>query len=100
MTDTALVSYDQALPGPLPSAPARRPGSIRRTTNVDGTRGGGRGFGGVVAIEAAGRDLLTPMRADAVVLDTASLAVELDEDGRIAGVDARPSDVDLAALVG
>ena len=65
--------YPEVLPGPVPeSAPPRRPGSVRRTSSLDVTRGDGDGFLGAAAISGRGRDLLTGIDGRASVLDEAS----------------------------
>ncbi|HEY2331190.1 MAG TPA: DUF2889 domain-containing protein [Acidimicrobiales bacterium] len=92
------------LPGPVQAAaPARRPGSVRRTSNLDVTRrtGSSGSFSPVASIVGSARDLLTvggPARA--VVLGTARLGVTIDESGAISGVEQDPGDPSCAPLVG
>jgi len=92
-------SYDRPLPGPISGPPARRAGSIRRTSHLDGTRGQTGGFGGVVAMTGAVRDLRTTTDG-AEVVGEASLSLAVDGAGLVARVEHTPADADLAALVG
>jgi hypothetical protein len=91
-----------ALPGPVPApAPERRPGSIRRTTNVDATRrAGGLGHGDLDAISGAGRDLLTRTDGTPRELATATVTAMFDAQGTIASVDASPDTPHTRTLVG
>ncbi len=88
------------LPGPLPSTPPRRAGSLRRTSHVRFTN---RPFeGGLPTVYGAigrARDLRTTTEG-ADVVGTASLDVATDAANLISSISAAPAEPGLAALVG
>lgn len=93
--------YPEVLPGPVPeSAPPRRPGSVRRTSNLDATRGNDAGFLGAAAISGQARDVLTRADGSASIVDEASLGVTIGSDGRFETVDQWPDAPSCGALVG
>jgi hypothetical protein len=96
-----LPSWPGTMPGPLPrAAPARRPGSVRRTTHLDVTRAQGELFGsGTVAVAGAARDLTTDAEGAGVAVGRATLAITLAE-GRIATVAQDPRVPSLQDIVG
>lgn len=81
---------------PVTSTPARRPGSVRRTTTIDQRRGGPDGTMRVIAI---GRDLLTRRDGTAEIVDQVRVDADLDGTGRITAIAVDSGD-DLGALVG
>jgi hypothetical protein len=84
---------------PATATPARRPGSVRRTTTHDSLRPDGL-LGPVTAV-ARGRDLRTTPDGGTTVLDTARLDLEVSHpEHLIARVDAEPFHPGLQALVG
>ncbi len=102
-----MTTYDdrRLWPGTVPPAsgsPDRRPGSVRRTTNVDLVRP--EGFTGPLVIAGSGRDLVTLGGGDVAVGAVASSEVVLDYlGGRLiqsAAVAAKPVSVGLDVLVG
>lgn len=84
---------------PTSGTPARRPGSVRRTTTTDSLRP--NGFAGLTLVGRA-RDLLTRHDGSAVVLATAMTDVEIEyADGPVVrAVRTDPSAQGLDALVG
>lgn len=80
-------------------SPARRPGSVRRTTTHDSLRPDG--LLGPVTVVARGRDLRTALDGSSTILDTASLELEVSHPERLVGrIAAEPSHPGLQALVG
>ena len=97
--------YDDRLlwPGTAPpseGSPDRRPGSVRRTTNVDLVRP--EGFTGPLVITGSGRDLVTQLDGQTIAAATATTEVTLDYVGGrlIQSVTADPEPESLDALVG
>jgi hypothetical protein len=82
-------------PGPTPP---RRPGSVRRTTNLDVTRGADTALMAVDCIAGAGRDLVTSP-GGATVAGEAALTVDVGAAGTIESVRSDPP-AELVALVG
>jgi hypothetical protein len=101
MADTPPTPYDKPLPGPtVVSAPPRRPGSVRRTSNVDMTRRPDGGlFDRFEQVSGAVRDLVTDGSGDGTVADTVTLQVAL-ENGLIARVAAEPPAAVCDGLLG
>jgi len=79
---------------PVTSIPARVPGSVRRTTNIDQRRGD------VLEVVAAGRDLRTGADGTTTVLDEVCLRMSLEPDGTITAIESDPPEPGLASLVG
>ena len=96
MTDTA-ARPSTGPRDPLPGPPARVPGSVRRTTNVDQRRGGP---GEPQSVLARGRDLRTDRDGTTEVVDEVELRLELDGSGMVTAVEADPPDPRLEALIG
>ena len=82
---------------PLAATPARRPGSVRRTTNIDQLRGAP---GEPMHIEARGRDLRTSLDGVATVVDEATFSAEVDAAGTLLAIESDPPEPGLATLVG
>lgn len=85
---------------PVPRAPVRVPGSVRRTSTVDVV--GARRLGGPVEIVAAARDLRTGPDGP-TVLGSASARVLVDRSGsrpRVTGIDVTPAVPGAADMVG
>jgi hypothetical protein len=81
---------------PLPGPPARRPGTIRRTTSVDARRADP---GEPTTYVAAGRDVRTRADGTLEVLDEARLTVTVDGSGTVTALEAAPRRPALDALV-
>ena len=68
------MSTDRAMTaGPSGSTPARVPGSIRRTTSIEMDMSDGQ------VLVGRARDLVTPKRGDAVIVDEASFTARIGE---------------------
>lgn len=92
-------SAGSASPGPARSTPARRPGSVRRTTTHETTRP--EGIEGPVWLVARGRDLLTDATGTAVVLDEATVEITAPfRDGVLARITVAPALPRVETLVG
>lgn len=89
-----------AAPSPSASTPARRPGSIRRTTSHDTLRPDG--LLGPLRTTALGRDLYTDAdgRADELASARLDVGVTAMPDWLVSALAATPSDPRLEALVG
>jgi hypothetical protein len=84
---------------PVPTVPARAPGSIRRTTTIDSDRPDGPE--GSVLVDARGRDLLTTTDGRAVVVGEQRIWAELESMSRvILSIGAEPAEPRLQAVVG
>jgi hypothetical protein len=85
---------------PTASAPARRPGSVRRTSTIDSLRPDGV-FGRVV-VDARARDLATSGDGTASVVGERSFTAEIDFTGgrTLSAISASPPDPRLDALIG
>ncbi|MGE3834454.1 MAG: DUF2889 domain-containing protein [Acidimicrobiia bacterium] len=88
-----------APPGhPLERPPARRPGSVRRTSSLDMSWPGGQGT--QMRILGRARDLRTAEDGSGTVLAHDSLAVGIGPDRTIEDIAAEPSRPGIAGLVG
>ncbi|MGF7237310.1 MAG: DUF2889 domain-containing protein [Frankia sp.] len=93
MTVTRLEAH------PASATPARRPGSLRRTTTHDSLRPDG--LLGPVTVIARGRDLRTGLDGASTVLDTARLELDVNYPDRvIRQITSHPSHPGLPALAG
>lgn len=81
---------------PVEGTPRRRPGTVRRTTSVDGHW---EDDGGLV-LEARGRDLLTSDNGGASAAVEQRVRVEAGPDMAVRSIEATPPVVELAPLVG
>lgn len=79
-------------------APARRPGSVRRTTTLDSSwpEGAGKTF----RIHGRGRDLLTPASGAAVVIDEASFDISASPVREILEISTFPDHPHTAQMIG
>jgi hypothetical protein len=100
-----VATYDdrRLWPGTVPprtGSPARRPGSVRRTTNVDMLRPDG--IAGRLVIVGAGRDLVTHRSATPEVKATAGIEVVVDyvRDRTVTAVRVEPDIDGIDRLVG
>ncbi|WP_426573735.1 DUF2889 domain-containing protein [Aquihabitans sp. McL0605] len=98
-----LILPDRAGPhDPLPASPARRAGSVRRTSSIDSTRPDG--LLADVRIEARARDLVTPVGAtgpaDGEVVDEVVLTGTTDVARTLLAIGSVPEVAGLQELVG
>jgi hypothetical protein len=84
--------------GPADSTPARRPGSLRRTTTID--MRWADGWGTDLVLEGLARDLSTPTDGDPVVLADRTMRVDVATDRSILAIRSDPALPELAELVG
>ena len=82
---------------PVTGTPARRPGSVRRTTSIEERW---EDFGRPRTVRASGRDLVTSVDGSAEVRDAASLELRTDGAGNVATIRTEPTVVELDGLVG
>src|SRR5688572_10210313 len=82
---------------PLVATPERRPGSVRRTTNIDQRR---QASGQPMLVEAKGRDLRTSLDGTTTVVDEAAFTAQVDASGTLLAIESDPPEPGLAALVG
>jgi hypothetical protein len=87
-----------AMAAPGNAAPARRPGSIRRTSHIDMLLGEGPGL----VLRGRARDLATPIAGDPTVLGQATVTAGIDALGSLVTLDSDGGTGvgDSAALVG
>jgi len=80
--------------------PARRPGSVRRTTTM--LMYWPDGYDNPLQIDGRARDLLTPrpLHADVVVLDEATVSAQVLKNRTIAGISTTPPRPGIARLIG
>jgi len=82
---------------PVPGPPARRPGSIRRTTSIDMRRGAP---GDEQEVLGVGRDLLTLADGTTQVVDAARVAATVDRMGIVTSFASDPPVPALDGLIG
>jgi len=82
---------------PVTSTPARRPGSVRRTTAIDQRR---NGPGQPMDLTATGRDLCTAVDGSTTVVDEITVRAQIDPLGILTAIDADPPVPALADLIG
>lgn len=99
MTERArlLASLPTGPRNPVAGTPARRPGSVRRTTAIEERW---EDFGRPRRVLASGRDLVTGLDGAPTVHDAASLTLVADGAGTVTEVTADPPEPALAGLVG
>ena len=101
MTDTE-VGVPRPLPEPLDDSqagtPARRPGSVRRTSSIDMTWPDG--FGTSLHLVGRARDLLTTADGEGVVLAEAELQATISDDRRVEAIEVVPERPGIEGLVG
>jgi hypothetical protein len=83
---------------PVAATPARRPGSIRRTSSIDTARPGG--LRGDAVVDARARDLRTDPDGTGHLVAEATLRVRLDAGRRVLAIEADPPLPALERLVG
>jgi hypothetical protein len=96
------VTAPRPLPEPLDDSqtgtPARRPGSIRRTSSID--MGWPDGIGSSLHLVGRARDLVTPRTGDAVVVDEATMHAVVDDERRVTAIESTPVRPGIEGLVG
>ena len=94
MTDLATPPSD-----PVVAPPARRPGSVRRTSTVQMSWPGGLGTPELY-LQGRARDLFTPLHGAPQVLAAADLDAVTGRERDIQSIDADPAVAGLQRLVG
>lgn len=92
-----VASLPKGPRSPLTGTPARRPGSVRRTTMLEERWDD---FGLPRRVRASGRDLVTGFDGTATVVDAASLSLVTDGTGALTSIAADPPEPRLEGLVG
>jgi hypothetical protein len=80
--------------------PARRPGSVRRTSHLDVTAQDSLEARHVASVEGAARDLLTDADGGTTEVGTARIRVQVGADGLVAEATAAPDDTATDGLIG
>lgn len=99
-TDALPLNPNHGTHAPTTETPARRPGSVRRTSTIDSLRPGDL-FGRVV-IDARARDLFTAADGTSTVVGQRSFEAELESIGTraLTSIAASPADQRLVDLLG
>ena len=82
----------------LVGTPDRRPGSVRRTSTIDMVWPGG--FEAGLQLLGRSRDLLTPERGEARVLDAAELRARVDGRRTVHAIESTPAREGIEGIVG
>src|SRR5512142_2338304 len=82
---------------PLPAAPPRRPGALRRTSNVDMTRP--HGPDGVLVLTGRARDMVTTIDGRARASANARVTAHVDRGGRVRHLSTFPADNRVGQLL-
>jgi hypothetical protein len=83
---------------PYPVTPPRVPGSVRRTTTLDGLHPDGPGAPAVLVLRA--RDLRTELDGTAAELGRVAVRMRVDAQGGVLAIEADPPEARLDGLVG
>jgi hypothetical protein len=98
----AIQLIDDTLPppprDPLPLAPARRPGSVRRTSSIDMTWPEGPGT--PMRLQGRARDIATGAKGDVGVLAEDTMEASIGPERTIAAIACAPDRAGIRALVG
>jgi hypothetical protein len=78
--------------------PPRRPGSVRRTSTIDMIWPGG--FGEPLVLVGRARDLLTTVERSAIILDEATMEVEIGEPRTVTAIRITPERAGIEGLIG
>lgn len=95
--DRWVASLGSGPRDPVTTTPARRPGSVRRTTAIDQLRAD---MGEPKVVVASARDLRTGADGAAEVLDEVRVRADVDAAGLVTAIAVEPADARLDALVG
>jgi hypothetical protein len=102
MTDIRSMPHLSGLPPNLDDSvtgtPARRPGSVRRTSTIDMVWPGG--YGSPLHLDGRARDLLTPVSGPPFVLNEATMMVEIPGSRTIGAISVTPERAGIDGLVG
>jgi Protein of unknown function (DUF2889) len=102
MPDVRSMPHLSDLPANLDDSvtgtPARRPGSVRRTSTIDMVWPGG--YGTHLHLVGRARDLLTPTAGEASVLDEATMLVEIPGSRTVGAIEVTPERPGIEGLVG
>ena len=97
-----MIIHDDSVAGPhnpVPPAPPRRPGTVRRTSTIDTSRP--EGIMGPPDIDARARDLWTAPDGSTALVAEATIAAHLDgPQHHLLGIASTPAAPGLQALVG
>jgi hypothetical protein len=93
----AVAALPHGPHNPVTSIPARRPGSVRRTTSIDQRRDGP---GEPQRVTASGRDLLTRSDRTTEVVDEVHVRATIDAWGTVTAIEVDPPVPELSALIG
>jgi hypothetical protein len=102
MADITSAPHLAGLPANLDDSvagtPARRPGSVRRTSTIDMWWPGG--YGAPLELVGRARDLCTPVTGAPAVLDEATMLVTIPGSRTVAAIAVTPDRPDIDGLVG
>ena len=100
MTELRLLDPRHGIHNPCAGTPARRPGSIRRTTTIDCLRPGG--LEGPLVVIGRARDLITASDGTARLVDEARFEARIAyaDDYRLVTLDTLPARPEVARLIG
>lgn len=93
-----LAELPPTLCDSISGTPARRAGSVRRTSTIDMTWPGG--FGTPLQLAGRSRDLLTTSRGENRVLDEAEMRVEMGELRTVTAIEVTPARDGIEGLLG
>ncbi len=102
MADVTSMAHPIGLPANLDDSvsgtPARRPGSVRRTSTIDMLWPGGNG--GPLELVGRARDLLTPVGGPPTVVDEATMQVTIPGSRTVGAISVTPARTGIQGLVG
>ena len=93
-----LAELPPTLDDTLTGTPARRPGSVRRTSTID--MAWPKGTDQALFLLGRGRDLLTPIHGEPKTLDAASMTVEIGAPRTVTAIEVEPPRDGIENLVG
>ena len=93
-----LAELPPTLDDTVSGTPARRPGSVRRSSTIDMVWP--MGDDQPLFLLGRARDLLTPTRAEPRILDAASMSVEIGRPRTVTAIEVEPSSEGIENLIG